>query len=59
MTKIALARIYSFALIEQMQATSEGIFQKFQAIPELLFRELTSPREDIIIQNIILVNNSS
>lgn len=52
MTKIALASIYSFASIDQMQATSEDIFQKFQAIPALLFRELTSPREDIIILNI-------
>jgi len=59
MTKIALASIYSFASIEQMQATSEGFFQKFQAIPALLFRELTSPREDIIIKNLILANNSS
>ena len=58
MTKIALASIYSFASIEQMQATSEDIFQKFQAIAALLFRELTSPREDIIIQNIMLANNS-
>ena len=58
MTKIALASIYSFASIE-MQATSEDIFQKFQAIPALLFRELTSPREDIIIKNLILANNSS
>jgi hypothetical protein len=37
MTKIALASIYSFASIE-MQATSEDIFQKFQAIPALLFQ---------------------
>ena len=59
MTKIALASIYSFASIEQMQATSEDIFHKFLAIPALLFREKTSPREDIIIQNIILANNSS
>jgi len=59
MTKIALASIYSFASIEQMQATSEGIFQKFQAISALLFGERISPIEDIIIQNIILVNNSS
>jgi len=58
MTKIALASIYSFASIEQMQATSEDIFQKFQAIAALLFRELTSPKEDIIIQNIILADNS-
>jgi hypothetical protein len=59
MTKIALASIYSFASIEQMQATSEDIFHIFQAVLALLFRELTSSREDIIIQNIILVNNSS
>ena len=59
MTKIALASIYSFASIEQMQVTSEDIFHKFLAIPALRFREKTSPREDIIIQNIILVNNSS
>jgi len=59
MTKIALASIYSFASIEQMQATSEDIFQKFQVIAALLFREKTSPREDIIIQNTILANNSS
>ena len=59
MYKIAQASIYSFASIEQMQATSEDIYQKFQAIPALLFRELTSPREDIIIKNLILANNSS
>ena len=59
MTKIALASIYSFASIELMQATSEDIFQKFQAIAALLFRELTSPKEDIIIKNLILANNSS
>jgi len=58
MTKIALASIYSFASIEQMQATSEDIFQKFQAISALLFRENTSPREDIIITNILSANNS-
>lgn len=58
MTKIAQASIYSFASIEQMQATSEDIFQKFQAIPALLFREKASPREDIIIQNLILADNS-
>ncbi len=39
MTKIALASIYSFASIEQMQATSEDIFHKFQAVLALLFRE--------------------
>ena len=50
MTKIALASIYSFASIEQMQATSEDIFRKFQAILALLFREKTTPREDIIIK---------
>ena len=49
MYKIAQASIYSFASIEQMQATSEDIFQKFQAMPALLFRERPSPRENIII----------
>ena len=49
MTKIALASIYSFASIEQMQATSEDIFHKFQAIPAMLFTELTTLRGDIII----------
>ena len=59
MIKIALASIYSFASIEQMHATSEDIFHKFQVIAALLFKEKTFPKEDIIIQNLILANNSS
>lgn len=58
MYKIALAGIYSFAWKEQRQTPLDYIFDKFQNFSSLHYKEI-SLREDIIIQNIILANNSS
>jgi len=58
MYKIAQASIYSFAWKEQRQTPLDYIFDKFQGFSSLHLKEI-SIRGDIIIQNIILANNSS
>jgi hypothetical protein len=58
MLNVALAKIYSFASNRQKLAQPEDSLDKSQARSSVHFQKPTPLRREIIIQNIILANNS-